>query len=128
VAGADVSILLSEERSVKSRRAMTKSPVALAREALAVGRSALEPYSSRRSRHDFTQPQLFAILVLREFFRTDYRGVAELLKDLADLREVLELEKVPHFTTIQKAHERLRKKGLLTLSLAQPSSALADAA
>jgi hypothetical protein len=122
-----VSILLWEERPLKSRRAMTKSPVALARVALEVGRNALEPYSCRHSRHDFTQPQLFAIMVLQEFFRTDYRGIAELLEDLGDLREVLELEKAPHFTTIQKAHERLRKKGLSRVSWALRSSALGNA-
>jgi isochorismate hydrolase len=90
---------------------MTKSPVALAQEALALAQHALDPYSSARSRHDFTQPQLFAILVLRQFFRTDYRGVAQLLEDLSDLREVLALKKVPHFTTLQKAEQRLQKRG-----------------
>ena len=82
---------------------MTKSPLALAKEAYATGQKALPDYSAKRSRHDFTQPQLFAILVLREFFRTDYRGVTELLTDLSDLRKALELQKVPHYTTVQKA-------------------------
>jgi isochorismate hydrolase len=41
-----------------------------------------------------------------------YRGVVQLLKDLSDLREVLELKKIPHFTTVQKAEQRLLKKGL----------------
>ena len=36
---------------------MTKSPIALAREALAVGGEALPLYASRFSRKDFTQPQ-----------------------------------------------------------------------
>lgn len=100
---------------------MTKSPVALAREALAVAQRALDPYSSARSRHDFTQAQLFAILVLRQFFGTDYRGVAQLLEDLSDLREALELKKVPHFTTLQKAEQRLQKGGL-SIPCSTPSS------
>jgi hypothetical protein len=91
---------------------MTRSPLALAREALAVGTRALPQYTSVRSRHDFTCPQLFAILVLRQFFRTDYRGTVALLEDFAALREVLGLTKVPHFTTLQKAAERLEKRGL----------------
>ena len=53
-------------------------------------------YSSPFSRKDFTQHQLFAILVLRQFFKTDYRGIYRFLEDLADLHEVLGLEKVPH--------------------------------
>lgn len=47
---------------------MTKSPVALAKQAMAIAQKPLPPYSVRRSRHDFTQTQLFAIPVLREFF------------------------------------------------------------
>ena len=93
-------------------RTMTKSPVALAREALVVAQSALAPYSSPRSRHDFTQAQLFSILVLREFFKTDYRGMVQLLEDFGDLRRVLGLKKVPHFTTLQEAPQRLEKRWL----------------
>jgi len=94
---------------------MTKSPVALAREALAEGQKALPPYSARRSRHDFTQSQHFAVLVLREFFGTDYRGIVEILRDFSDLRRVLSLSKIPHWTTLQKAQQRMLKKGLLSL-------------
>ena len=43
---------------------MTKSSLDLACEALAVASSALPAYASRFSRKDFTQAQLFAILVL----------------------------------------------------------------
>lgn len=113
---------------MSSLRTMTKSPVALAREALAVGQRALGPYSSARSRHDFTQAQLFAILVLRQFFRTDYRGMVQLLHDFTDLRALLGLKKVPHFTTLQKAQQRLEKKGLSILCSTLCSSVLASAA
>ena len=93
------------------RRTMTKSPVALAAEALAAGEAGLPRYGSKRSRHDFTLPQLFAIMVLRKFFRTDYRGTVQLLQDLPKLRQELMLNKVPHFTTVQKAEQRLKKRG-----------------
>jgi hypothetical protein len=66
---------------------MTKSPVALAKQALAIGKKALPTYSTAKSRHDFTQAQLFTILVLRQFFGTDYRGIVELLEDLNDLKK-----------------------------------------
>jgi len=99
-----------------SRRAMTQSPLALAREAYQLAQEALPTYSSTRSRHDFTQAQLFAILALRQFFRTDYRGIVQMLADFSDLRRELKLAKLPHFTTLQKAEQRLVKKGVLTLS------------
>ena len=86
----------------------------MAQKALAIARQALSPYSVIKSRHDFTQAQLFAILVLRQFFQTDYRGITQLLDDLPQLRQTLELKKVTHYTTIQKAQQRLIKKGLGT--------------
>ena len=67
-------------------RSLTKPPVALGSEALEVAREALRAYFSPFSRKDFTQHKLFAILVLRQFFKTDYRGIYRLLEDLTDLR------------------------------------------
>jgi len=55
-------------------RGMTKSAVRIAREALAVRRRSVPAYASRNARHDFTQAQLFALLALRQFLWTDYRG------------------------------------------------------
>jgi hypothetical protein len=101
---------------------MTKSPVALGKEALAVAQEALPAYSSRFSRKDFTQPQLFAILVLRQFFKTDYRGIVQMVRDFADLRAALDLKKVPHYSTLCYAEQRLVKKGLLTGSWPSSSS------
>jgi len=63
----------------------------------------------------FYPGQLFAILILRQFFQTDYRGIVQLLEDLTGLKKVLGLTKVPHFTTLQKAQQRLVKKGLGTI-------------
>ena len=92
---------------------MTKSPVALAREALRIAQDALPSYSHRFSPKTFTQQQWFVILVLRQFFKTDYRGVVQLLHDFADLRQVLKLKKVPHYSTLCYAEKRLGKKGRL---------------
>jgi hypothetical protein len=79
--------------------------------------AALEPYSSNFSRHDFTQAQFFAILVLKTFFQTDYRGIISLLEEWRELREILGLtKKVPHYTTLCQAEARLLKKRLLTYS------------
>ena len=94
-----------------TQRSMTQSPKALARMALRVARRALPAYSTKYSRHDFTQRQLFAMLALKQYFRTNYRGIVALLEDLEELQRLLELKKVPHFTTLQKAHDRLLKKG-----------------
>lgn len=86
---------------------MTKSPRAVAREALRLAQARLPAYSSKFSRKDFTQHQLFACLALKTFFKTDYRGLVAQLADHAELRQVLALRSVPHFTTPQKASRRL---------------------
>ena len=99
---------------------MTKSPRAVAREALELARQSLPAYTSARSRKDFTSHQLFAILALKTFFRTDYRGIAQLLTDLGDLRNDLGLEKVPHYSTLCYAAGRLLKKGSSSSSSCAP--------
>lgn len=106
-------------------RAMTKSAVRLAREAMAVGQRALPAYSSRFSRHDFTQPQLFALLVLKQFLRTDYRGVVTLVAEWGELRRALRLRKVPHYSTLCYAAQRLladAEKGGPSVGRSTPSS------
>ena len=89
----------------------SKSPRKVALVALAVGREALPLYSHLCSPKKFTQPQLFACLVLKSFHKTDYRGIAEILAENSDLRQTLGLKKVPHFTTLQKAAQRLLCSG-----------------
>ena len=70
--------------------------------ALRMARPYLAPYACTRSRHDFTQPQLMACLVVKTVTRNDYRGVCELLTLAPALRRALALDKVPHWTTLQK--------------------------
>ena len=106
------------------RRVATHSPVALARMALQVARQAVPAYSSKYSKKDFTQHQLLAILALEQFFKTDDRGMVALLADLSDLRDVLELKKLPHSTTLFQARKRLAKKGALKDCSARSSALL----
>src|SRR5437762_448504 len=107
---------------------MTKSPRAVAKEALRLAKEALEPYSAVRSRKDFTQHQLFAVLALKTFFKTDYRGIAQLLTDFAELREEIGLTKVPHYSTPCYAAGRLLKKGRSCASSCAPPRPLPIAA
>ena len=99
---------------------MTKSPRAVAQEAFRLAKEALPAYTSARSRKDFTSHQLFAILALKTFFRTDYRCIAQLLTDLGDLRNDLGLGKVPHYSTLCYAAGRLLKRGRPSSSSSGP--------
>ena len=107
---------------------MTKSPRAVAREALRLAGEALPAYSSKYSRKDFTQHQLFALLALKTFFKTDYRGTVQLLEDFAELREDLGLTVVPHYSTLCYAAGRLLKKGSSSCSSSRPPRAPRKAA
>jgi hypothetical protein len=107
---------------------MTRSPLELARLALEIGQKSLAPYSGKFSRRDYVQAQLFALLSLRQFFKADYRRIVQMVTEWSDLREVLELEKVPHWTTLEKAHKRLLKKGVSIDSSTLPVMKVENAA
>jgi len=77
--------------------------------AFEIGQSVLPAYSHRFSPRKFTLSQLFACLVLKSFLKTDYRGVTAMLDDCPNLAATIGLEHIPHFTTLQKAAQRLLK-------------------
>jgi hypothetical protein len=72
-----------------------------------IGRLALKDYRHKFSPKKFTQPQLFACLVLKEFLQLDYRKLAAVLADSSDLTAAIALKIVPHYTTFQKVAQRL---------------------
>ena len=81
----------------------SKSPARVLRVAYQIAQRSLPAYSHPCSPKKFTQHQLFACLVLKEFFRLDYRGVEALLAEGESLRATIELRSTPDFTTLQKA-------------------------
>jgi hypothetical protein len=76
-------------------------------EALHVAAASLPSYSHRFSPQKFTLHQLFACLVLKDFYNLTYRGTVGLLADCDSLCTAIGLKQVPHFTTLQKAADRL---------------------
>ena len=91
----------------------SKSPKKVAQAAYAIARNTLPDYSHKFSPKKFTQAQLFTCVVLRIFFKTDYRGITEILSDSPELCKSFNLSTVPHFTTLQKASLRLLKYNLV---------------
>jgi len=106
---------------MKTPTPMTKSPRAVAQEALRLAQDTLPPYSAVTSRKDFTQHQHFAILALKTFLKVDYRGVVAFLADFAELRDDLGLTKLPHPSTLCYAEARLLKGGSSSTSSWAPS-------
>ena len=91
-------------------RSLTRSTLAFVRVALKTGQKSLPPYSHPKSPHKYTQPQLFALLALKDFLRTDYRRLVQTVREWSQLRQVLGLEHVPDHSTVAKAEKRLLKK------------------
>lgn len=87
--------------------ATSKSPRAILIVGHLIGKLALRDYAHKYSPKTYTQPQLFACLVLKEFLHRDYRGIEQLLQDTPDLRSAIELESVPDHSTLQRAADRL---------------------
>ncbi len=94
-------------RHDQTTRPMSQSPMAGARLAMEIGQAALPRHGSEYSPHIYTLPQWFACLVLRQFFQNRLPRSADLLKDLPELCSMLKLEKVPHYSTLCYAQQRL---------------------
>ena len=98
----------------------SKSPTKVAAAAYEAGKKALPDYAHKYSRQDFTCAQLFAILVLRKFFKQDYRTTVAFICEWSDLRDILDLtDKVPHYTTLQKSNAKLLNDVMLRKLLKQ---------
>lgn len=85
----------------------SKSPRRVLQVAYEAACQAVPAYRHKFSPKKFTQPQLLACLVLKDFAHLDYRGLAEHFADHPDLATQIGLKSVPHFTTFQKAAQRL---------------------
>jgi hypothetical protein len=85
----------------------SKSPRRVLQVAYDAAREALPAHRHRFSPRKFTQHQLLACLVLKEFLRLDYRGLVAHLADHSDLCRQIGLGVVPHYTTFHKAAARL---------------------
>src|SRR5271167_839213 len=78
-----------------------------ARITLQVYRAVLPRYRSRFSKHQFTQPQLLAILCLMRYEDWTFREAEVRLSEHRELRQVLGLGSVPDFTTLYRFLQRL---------------------
>jgi hypothetical protein len=73
------------------------------RAAYRLGREVLPDHVSAFSRHDFTLPQLFACLVLREFYGLGYRRTERLLGDSPQWLADIGLSVAPDHNTLWRA-------------------------
>jgi len=72
-----------------------------------LGDKGVPEYSSKFSRKDYTLHQHIVLLVLRSRERKTYRDFVEWLDVCDSIKIVLGLDKVPHYTALQKVADRL---------------------
>jgi hypothetical protein len=103
-----------------------KSPVAVMRAAHALGAELFDEHSHAFSRKDFTLPQLFACLALREHQKKSYRGTESLLRDCSDLRDAVGLTRAPDHNTLCRAFTHLVKPAKMNRALDLQAAAAKD--
>jgi hypothetical protein len=85
----------------------SQSPRMVMQVAYHLARTTLPQHSCKFSRHDFTLAQLFACLVLREFFGLSYRRAEALLADSPTWLADIGLAKAPDHNTLWRACDAL---------------------
>src|SRR5947208_10667204 len=88
-----------------------KSPRTVLLWAHHLGQRIFADYSCKFSRHDFTLPQLFACLVLREHQKKSYRGIEALLRDCPQWLAAIGMRGAPDHNTLCRAFKLLIKPG-----------------
>ena len=67
-------------------------------------------YSSKFSKKTYTQHQHIVLNCLKIRFNEDYRDMEDIINEMPGIQKELNLSSVPHFTTLQKAFQRLKSK------------------
>ncbi len=92
--------------------------IAFAECAMQVASATLPQYRTKFSKHIFTQPQLLSILCLMRYEDWTFRETEVRLREHAELRRALELERTPDYSTVHRFFKRLREP-LIAQVLAQ---------
>lgn len=80
--------------------------------------SRIRLFSNKFSKKIYTQRQHVCILLLMKKLKMNYREVVELIEVTPDLRKIISLKHIPHYTTIHKFFKRFNSN-IFTLLLVQ---------
>src|SRR3954447_20189016 len=100
-----------------------RSPRTVMRVAYHLAGRLLPEHSCRFSRHDFTLAQLFACLVVREFFGLSFRRAEALLNDSQQWLADIGLAKAPDHNTLWRAFDALLASRRCSGMLGRPARA-----
>lgn len=85
--------------------------------------SHLEIYSCKYSKKKYTQHQLLTLVLLKEYLKTDYRSIVELVELMGPVKSRIGLKQVPHYTTLHKFIKRIKSiyfNGLFQANTVKP--------
>src|SRR3954449_6492129 len=86
-----------------------KSPRKVMRVAHLLASQSLPQHTCKSSREDFTLPQLFACLAVKELLKRSYRGAEAVLRDCEHWCRDIGLRRVPDHNTLQRAAASRRR-------------------
>ena len=64
-------------------------------------------YSSKFSKKTYNQHQLLILILLKEYLSEDYRDTVDLTNLMDEIKQRINLDSVPHFTTLHKFSQRI---------------------
>ena len=88
----------------------SRSPRAVLQVAYRLALDVLPDHRCKSARHDFTLAQLFACLVLREFFSLSFRRTEQLLRDSPQWLADIGLTEPPDHNTLWRAFELINRR------------------
>ena len=95
--------------------------ISLARHAVTIARMVLPRYRSKFSKHQFTQPQLLALLCVMRYEDWTFREAEVRLREHRELRRALGLRTVPNYTTLYRFLHRVDVLARRSRSMARGS-------
>ena len=63
-------------------------------------------YSSKFSKKTYNQHQLLILILLKEYLSEDYRDTVDLVDLMNEIKKKINLDSIPHFTTLHKFSQR----------------------
>lgn len=78
-------------------------------------KQALPAYSHKNSPKKYTQHQHAVMLMLKKKFKSTYRDIVDYISEMPEIRSIIGLNTIPHYTTIQKFFQRVDELKLLSL-------------
>lgn len=75
--------------------------------ALSIVKESIPLYSSKNSPKIYTQHQLIVLLILKTVLKARYRIFESIISVMTPILEILSLNRVPHYTTLQKFFKRV---------------------